>query len=555
MGTQPTIEAANLSFSYGERVVFCELSFTVEPDEFVSFIGPSGCGKTTLLAVLAGISSGHTGSVLRRTESVSFVFQHDSLLEWRDARRNVLLPFELAGTAVTPEVLSRADRMLDLVGLAGYEHHYPHELSGGMKKRVEIARALVTEPELLILDEPFSSLDIITRERLNILTKNIHQIRKSTVVLVTHSVEEACFLSDRIYVMSDAPSRIIHVTGIRGKERSSLDRFVLTDDEQSANVETRERATSFWGQGETAGTDAPGPARGLKRHAPPRQSRRASPPAPVPARAKATLAGRIPGWALFPAGLLAILVALVVLKTLADVPDFVFPHPLKVFARFGRTLADGTILPDLTMTIVESLSGFAVALAATMLLGYGIAKSRLLSRLLMPYLVAANTIPSVALAPFLVLWFGFGLAPRVITSVIVIFFPMLINNVSAFRLAEEATQDLASFYRPPPLRRFTKFELPAALPVVSSGIKVSVTLSVIGAVVGEFVAGATGLGSLVSRAKASFDVELMFVALLWLVALGLSYFAGAHVFFAVVQRRRRKPVTSQGSTPWKGDRS
>lgn len=556
MTVKPTIEADNLSFSYGDRVVFHGLSFTVEPDEFVSFIGPSGCGKTTLLAVLAGVTSGHTGTVVRRTESVSFVFQHDSLLEWRDARRNVVLPFELAGTAITPEVQSRADRMLDLVGLAGYEHHYPHELSGGMKKRVEIARALVTEPALLILDEPFSALDIITRERLNVLTKNIHQIRRSTVVLVTHSVEEACFLSDRIYVMSDAPSRIVHVTGIRGKEHSSLDRFVLTKEEQCANVETRERATSFWGQGDAAGPFAPAPARGLRRYAASKPARRApSPaPAPVPALRRPRLAGRIPGWAYFPAGLLAILAALVALKTLADVPDFIFPHPLRVFARFGRTLADGTILPDLTMTIVESLSGFFVALAVTMLLGYGIAKSPLLSRLLMPYLVAANTIPSVALAPFLVLWFGFGLAPKVITSVIVIFFPMLINNVSAFRLAEEATRDLASFYRPPALRRFTKFELPAALPVVSSGIKVSVTLSVIGAVVGEFVAGATGLGSLVSRAKASFDVELMFVALLWLVALGLTYFGAAHLFFALVQRRRRKPILPQGSVLSKGDR-
>jgi ABC-type nitrate/sulfonate/bicarbonate transport system permease component len=125
---------------------------------------------------------------------------------------------------------------------------------------------------------------------------------------------------------------------------------------------------------------------------------------------------------------------------------------------------------------------------------------------------------------------------------------MLINNVSAFRLAEDGTRELVSFYRPAPSRRFAKFELPAALPVISSGIKVSVTLSVIGAVVGEFVSGATGLGSLVSRAKASFDVELMFVALLWLVALGLGYFGAAHLVFALGQRRRHKSVVSRGDT-------
>jgi ABC-type nitrate/sulfonate/bicarbonate transport system permease component len=405
-----------------------------------------------------------------------------------------------------------------------------------MKKRVEIARALVTEPELLILDEPFSALDIITRERLNILVKNLHTLQRSSAILVTHSVEEACFLSDRIYVMSDAPSRLVHVTEVSEKQSSRVDRFLLTEAEQRASAETRERATACWRQEEgppTAGQPAAFPPRRA------RARRSAAPPSAVPRK---RLAERVSGWAVFPIGILLILLALSVLKSATTIPDFVFPQPTRVLARFARTLGDGSILQDLSMTIVESLSGFAIALAATLLLGYAIARSRLLSRLLMPYLVAANTIPSVALAPFLVLWFGFGLAPRVVTSVIVIFFPMLINNVQAFRLAEEGTRELASFYRPGALLRFVKFELPSALPVVSSGIKVSITLSVIGAVVGEFVAGATGLGSLVTRAKAGFDVELMFVALLWLVILGLSYFGGAQLLFALLQRRRRKPV-------------
>jgi len=145
----------------------------------------------------------------------------------------------------------------------------------------------------------------------------------------------------------------------------------------------------------------------------------------------------------------------------------------------------------------------------------------------MPYLIASNTIPSIALAPFLVLWFGFGATPRVITSVIVIFFPMLITNISAVGIAERRLAQLLAFFRPPRWQRFVRFEFPASLPMIASGVKVSITLSVIGAVVGEFVSGNRGLGSLVSIAKANFDVELMFVGLLWLVILGLAYYAAA----------------------------
>jgi ABC-type nitrate/sulfonate/bicarbonate transport system permease component len=267
--------------------------------------------------------------------------------------------------------------------------------------------------------------------------------------------------------------------------------------------------------------------------------------APAPPR-RARPADSIKAWATFPVGIVLLALILSVLKTAAAIPDFIFPHPARVLGRFLSTIANGSIAPDLAATVTESLSGFAIALAATVILAYGIAKSRLFSRLLMPYLIAANTIPSVALAPFLVLWLGFGLAPKIVTSVIVIFFPMLISNVSAFRLAEESTRDLVSFYRPRPLRRFAKFELPASLPLVSGGIKVSITLSVIGAVVGEFISGATGLGSLVSRAKAGFDVELMFVALVWLVLLGLAYFGAANAVLALLQRRRRTTAAAKG---------
>ena len=243
------------------------------------------------------------------------------------------------------------------------------------------------------------------------------------------------------------------------------------------------------------------------------------------------------GGALIPVELVALYFLLVFVKTRLRIPDYLLPHPAGILSRFLTTLVRGTILPDLGATVYESLAGFLIAFVLTLVLGYWIAKSRLLSRLLMPYLIAFNTIPTIALAPFLVLWFGFGYTPRIVTSVIVIFFPMLITNISATRLAEKSMSQLISFFRPRRIRRFVYFEFPASLPMVASGVKVSITLSVIGAVVGEFVSGSVGLGSLVNVAKGNFDTELMFVGLLWLVILGLVYYGLATLVHRLVAVR------------------
>jgi NitT/TauT family transport system permease protein len=236
-------------------------------------------------------------------------------------------------------------------------------------------------------------------------------------------------------------------------------------------------------------------------------------------------------------------ILLAVLKGTLPIPDLLFPHPWGILTRFFSTFGNPQVIRDLGVTVTESLSGFAIAFGLTMMLGYGIAKSRRASQLLMPGLIVANTIPSVALAPFLVLWFGFGLAPKVVTSVIVIFFPMLINNIAAIRTADERLSNLKRFYDPGWVKAFTLFELPAALPMVFSGVKVSITLSVIGAVVGEFVSGSEGLGALVSRAKANFDTELMFAGLIWLALLGLTYYGTASLVYWLVTRHRPQRQT------------
>ncbi len=525
MSPDLTIEASGLTFAFKNKLVIDSISFSVGREEFVTFLGPSGSGKTTLLNLIAGIYAPVGGALSVDSRSISFVFQNDTLLPWRNALSNVLLPFEVRGEPITPHLRERGVKILDQLGLFGSETAAPAELSGGMKKRVELARALVTEPDLLILDEPFSSLDIITREKLNILLRSIHHTMRTAVVMVTHSVEEACYLSDKIYVLSSPPAQIINVREL-GKNGDALpDQYLLSVPERDAAREIRKDAKVLWtalqeppreagenGAGETPGR--PGRGGGLT----------------------AALRNHL-GGALIPVELVALYFLLVFVKTRLRIPDYLLPHPAGILSRFLTTLVRGTILPDLGATVYESLAGFLIAFVLTLVLGYWIAKSRLLSRLLMPYLIAFNTIPTIALAPFLVLWFGFGYTPRIVTSVIVIFFPMLITNISATRLAEKSMSQLISFFRPRRIRRFVYFEFPASLPMVASGVKVSITLSVIGAVVGEFVSGSVGLGSLVNVAKGNFDTELMFVGLLWLVILGLVYYGLATLVHRLVAVR------------------
>ncbi len=534
MAENVLIRADHLTFGFKQDMILRDISFTVQQNQFVSFIGPSGCGKTTLLYLIAGIYPASRNVLEVQTDHISFVFQHDSLLEWRDALHNVLLPFELGGISITPELKQKAIDTLEKVGLKGFEHYFPHQLSGGMKKRVEIARALVTDPDLLILDEPFSALDILTRERLNILMKRLHQMTTCTIVLVTHSVEEACFLSEKVFVLAYQPAEIVKVKEIENNATYESERFFLSAAEQSINREIRQEAHYLWQQTPQVQPDDVSQAAADQKGGLRSGSRRTQ-------------------WftrhifaCLIPVELLGMFFLLSFIKVRFAIPDFLFPHPAGILTRFVSTLRTGVIWPDIKMTILESLAGFMIALAITLVLGYLIAKSRLLSQLLMPYLVATNTIPSVALAPFLVLWLGFGMAPKILTAVIVVFFPMLINNISAMKLAEQRMQELILFYKPFWLKRFAKFELPAALPVIFSGIKVSITLSVIGAVVGEFISGNTGLGSLVGRAKASFDIELMFVALVWLVLLGLSYYNITNALYLGLCKKLH--ISQQGDT-------
>ncbi|NPD04233.1 ABC transporter ATP-binding protein [Nocardioides sp. zg-1308] len=196
------------------------VSLDVRPGEFVSLIGPSGCGKSTLLRLMAGLLPLTEGRIeINGTEvtdarqDVALMFQKPTLLPWRTTLQNAMLPAALQGKA-DRAAEDRAMQLLDLVGLAGFEHTYPRHLSGGMQQRVALARLLMVGAEVLLLDEPFAAVDQITRERLNLELLKIHERTAATSVLVTHNLTEALLLADRVVVMSPRPGRISDVIDV-----------------------------------------------------------------------------------------------------------------------------------------------------------------------------------------------------------------------------------------------------------------------------------------------------------------------------------------------------
>ncbi len=206
---EPTLRLDDVTkdFATGTRAL-TGVSVSVSAGEFVSVVGPSGCGKSTLLRLAAGLESVTAGALEVQAAVTSFVFQEPTLLEWRSAQKNVELVSELAGVP-SVERVRRAREALELVGLIGFEKQHPRELSGGMRMRVSIARALVAEPQLALFDEPFGALDEITRLKMQTELQRIFQLKSFASVFITHSISEAVYLSSRVLVMSGRPGRIV----------------------------------------------------------------------------------------------------------------------------------------------------------------------------------------------------------------------------------------------------------------------------------------------------------------------------------------------------------
>jgi NitT/TauT family transport system permease protein len=215
---------------------------------------------------------------------------------------------------------------------------------------------------------------------------------------------------------------------------------------------------------------------------------------------------------------------------LGDYPAFILPPPGNVTTTFGRALADGTLWRHARVTLSEVFAGLGLGLVTATALGYALAKSPLLERLLAPYIVASQSVPVVAIAPLLVIWFGSGRLSKVLVCALIVFFPMLVNTIVGIRSVEEDLRDLMRSLRASRWQTFRMLEVPAALPVLFGGLKIGVTLSVVGAVVGEFVGADQGLGFLINQARGIFNTPLVFVAIFALVVIAMVLYGLVMLF-------------------------
>ncbi|ABF44414.1 ABC transporter related protein [Deinococcus geothermalis DSM 11300] len=483
---ETAIRLENVTVRLGGQSVLEDVSLTVPRGEFLAVIGPSGGGKSTLLRVLAGLLRPQAGRVYVASPP-ALMFQDNRLLPWRTALRNVQLPRDLgAGSGLNPR------EALHMVGLDAYADYYPAQLSGGMRARVALARALAQSHDVLLLDEPFAALDALVRERFNAELRRLHDKTGRTTVLVTHSIREAVWLADRVAVLRDG--HIVEVLDTRGAGRVTA----YTD-----GLEAELRALLGTGDSTRITVDTPAPLR--------------------------------LGWLAPTAALLAGLL-LWALGAQALNQPFLLPSPAHVWAELRKT--PGEFLASTWATARVTLLGALLGSLAGALIGYPLAKSRPLERFLSPFVVASQSAPIVVLAPLLITWFGFGTVPAVLVSALSALYPVMVATIVGVREVPATSYELFATLGATPWQRLTRLELPAALPVMLGGLRLALSLALIGAVVWEFVSNQPGLGFAVNQARAYYNTPRQFAAIALLIGLGVLLYLGVTVLERRVLRHR-----------------
>jgi len=492
-----------------ELLVLDGIDLSVRRNQFVCLLGPSGCGKSTLLRILVGLTEADAGTVMVDGREVRgpgqdrcMVFQNYGLLPWRDVRDNVEFGLEVRG-GPPQERRAACQRSIEKVGLAGFERHYPHQISGGMQQRTGLARALSKDPKILLMDEPFAAVDMQTRERLQEELLRIWNTTETTVLFVTHSVEEAVYLGDRVIVMGSRQGRI--------QADVTID---LPRPRYASDVKASPRFGQLAGQlRELLHQDAEKRAaepQALPATAPLRRERKFRLVDFPNAVRGASLALTLGVWEWYGRG----------------VDPIFFSYPTAIAAAVPAMIASGQLQGALFLTLQGLAAGFGLAIVFGILIGLLMGRYRLLDYLLDVQISALYSTPNVALIPLLILWFGLGMKSKIVIVFLAAFFPIIVNTYGGVRNVSRALVEVAQAEGANETQIFGKIIVPAALPFIMTGIRLAVGRAIVGMVVAEMFTALTGLGGSIVYFGNTFATDKLFVVIILLALLGVALTEG-----------------------------
>jgi ABC-type nitrate/sulfonate/bicarbonate transport system ATPase subunit/ABC-type nitrate/sulfonate/bicarbonate transport system permease component len=486
----------------GELLVLDNVGFSVPRKQFVCLLGPSGCGKTTLLRIVVGLNQADGGEVLVDGRAVKgtgqdrcMVFQNYGLLPWRSVRDNVEFGLEVRGE---PAAQRRAvgQRSIQKVGLEGFERHYPHQISGGMQQRTGLARALSKDPKILLMDEPFAAVDMQTRELLQEELLKIWNTTETTVLFVTHSVEEAVYLGDRVIVMAARPGRI----------RADVE-IDLPRPRYATDVKSSPRFGELCGRLRELlrHDEAPDKPKLIDTRAPRRERKFSLTDYPNAVRMASVLL-TLGLWEWYGRG----------------VDPIFMSYPTAILAAVPAMIAKGELQRALLLTLQGLSIGFVLAVVLGILIGLLMGRYRLFDYLLDVQISALYSTPNVALIPLLILWFGLGMTSKIAIVFLAAFFPIIVNTYGGVRNVGRGLVEIAQAEGASEAQIFGKIILPASLPFIMAGIRLAVGRAVVGMVVAEMFTAMTGLGGAIVYYSNAFATDKLFVVIILLALLGVA---------------------------------
>ena len=397
----------------------------------------------------------------------------------------IVEPYRSTFRAKRDEYVAKASKLLQSVGLGGYEDKFPWQLSGGMQQRASICRALVHEPKMLLLDEPFGALDAFTREELWCAMRDLQAAQKFNVILVTHDLRESVFLADTVYVMSKSPGRIIVKREIDLPRPRDLE---ITYTPQFTDIVHELR-------GHIGAMN-----KNLERFAP-----------------LILLAATLILWQL--------------ICTVFNVSEFIFPSPWRIVEQTWEHR--WTILGHAWRTFWVTMVGFGIAIVVGVLLGFLMGSSRLAYHAMYPLMTGFNALPKAAFVPILVVWFGIGAGPAILTAFLISFFPIMVNIATGLATLEPELEDVLRVLGAKRWDVLTKVGLPRSMPYFFGSLKVAITLAFVGTTVSEMTAANEGIGYLLISAGSSMQMGLAFSGL---VVVGIMAMA-MYELFSVIEKR------------------